>query len=297
MNALSSGLLSTWLAVTGLWPIALDQTPAAHVVQAPTASLAQPITQDTSSLGSLTQAKGVQVTDLTTGNVLLDREADQARPMASLTKLMTAYVILSRHKLTESVPVTSAIYSLNGTNSQIIGLKVGDSLTVESTLKALLIYSANDAAVALAAFDSGSEAAFVAAMNQAARDLGMTKTSFANASGLDADGHVSTPADMTTLARVALTSQALRDIVKQPTATIITQQGVVLRLTSTNELLAIDKLVQGVKTGTTDKAGQCLITYDVDAAGHAIVTVMLNSPDRFPETSRVVHYLLDKPAP
>lgn len=293
MNALSAGLASVWLAAVSLWPVTLNQAPAANAVQTPVV-VTQPITQDVASLGALTQARGVQVTDLTTGRVLLDRQAGQARPMASLTKLMTAYVILSHHQLDEAVPVTSAINTLQGTNSQVVGLKIGDSLTVEAALKAMLIYSANDAAVALAAFDSGSEAAFVARMNQAARDLEMAQTRFVNASGLDADGHVSSPADLTTLARVVLTSQALRSIVKQPSATITTQQGAVLRLTSTNELLAVDKLVQGVKTGSTEKAGQCLITYDVDTAGHAIMTVMLGSPDRFTETSRVIHYLIDK---
>lgn len=291
MNWLSTGILTVWLTVAGWVPSATNtQLGSTDIVVPEKPAIAT--SQNPAKIEALTKAQGVQITDMATGTTLYARDANTARPMASLTKLMTAYLILSTHKLDEKVMVPKDVLKLSGTNSQTIGLAVGDTMTVEQALKTLLIYSANDAAVTLAVFDAGSEATFVQRMNEKAQDLGMTSTRFVNPHGLDADGHVSSPADLSRLARAVMTSKTAQAIVRTRSTSITTGQGNVLRLTTTNQLLQ-DKLVQGVKTGFTEKAGQCLITYDTDGAGRAIITVMLNSPDRFAETSRVVHYLLD----
>lgn len=291
MNWLSTAILTVCLTVAGWLPSGNNQLPPVGII-APSQTVSVTTRADSARINSLTQASGVQVTDLASGKVLFAREADTPRPMASLTKLMTAYEILSRHELDETVTVPKEVTKLAGTNSQTIGLAVGDTLTVEQALKALLIYSANDAAVTLAVWDAGSESSFIVRMNERAQSLGMQQTRFANPHGLDGDGHVSTPADLSRLAQASLSSATLRNIVRQRSATVTTGNGTVLRLTTTNQLLT-DKLVQGMKTGFTEKAGECLITYDTDGAGRAIITVVLNSPARFVETGRVVHYLLD----
>ncbi|MEI7818717.1 MAG: D-alanyl-D-alanine carboxypeptidase family protein [bacterium] len=232
-------------------------------------------------------AKSAELLDLQSGVVIYEKNAQEPVPMASLTKLMTAYVIMQRHELTEVVPVGPAVSTIGG-DSQRLSIKEGERFTVSEMLKGLLIYSANDVAVALASWDAGNEQKFVETMNDQAKKLGMKQTQFANASGLDAPGHVSSAHDLLLLSRIMLTSPTIKSIVKQSTATMTSMTGKAYLLTTTNQLLNRDMAVKGLKTGYTIAAGECLIAYIVKD-GRELISIVLGSPNRFQETENLVN--------
>jgi D-alanyl-D-alanine carboxypeptidase (penicillin-binding protein 5/6) len=191
--------------------------------------------------------------------------------MASTTKIMTALLVLERSALDELVVVSPN--ALVGESN--MGLVAGEQLSVEDLLWGLLLNSANDAAVALAEHVAGSEAAFVELMNQRAAELGLTGTQFANVHGLDAPNHASTARDLWRLAEVAMQSPVFRQMVATQSYTAAGHP-----LWNRNELLAIYPGADGIKTGTTDLAGQCLVA-SVTRDGHRAVAVILGSQDRY----------------
>ena len=235
-------------------------------------------------------AKSAVVVDLNTGQTIVEKSSQEAIPMASLTKLMTAYVIMQSHQPQEVIKLGPAVAAVGG-ESQRLGLQEGESFTVGDMLKALLIYSANDVAVGLASWDAGTEQAFVDKMNRMAGELGLTRTRYANASGLDSPGHVSSAADLAKLSQIMLTSPTIQSIVKTTSATIKNQAGKSYLLTNTNQLLIRDSRVKGLKTGYTLAAGQCLITY-AEVDGKRLLTVLLGSPDRFQDSQNLVNLAL-----
>jgi len=235
-------------------------------------------------------AKSAVVVDLNTGQTIVEKSSQEAIPMASLTKLMTAYVIMQSHQPQEVIKLGPAVAAVGG-ESQRLGLQEGESFTVGDMLKALLIYSANDVAVGLASWDAGTEQAFVDKMNRMAGELGLTRTRYANASGLDSPGHVSSAADLAKLSQIMFTSPTIQSIVKTTSATIKNQAGKSYLLTNTNQLLIRDSRVKGLKTGYTLAAGQCLITY-AEVDGKRLLTVLLGSPDRFQDSQNLVNLAL-----
>lgn len=278
MNWLSSGLLAIAVALASL--TTSGSTPSRAEIPLPS-----PASATTTSLAAPTAASSALVIDTTTGRTLYAKNDDTALPMASLTKLMTALLILKGHALTDVVTIDGAVEKLDG-DSQKLGFVTGDKLTVRQALDALLVYSANDMAVSLAVWDAGSEAQFVAKMNAMAELLDLKDTHFANASGLDAVNHVSSARDLSKLSQIVLQSSIVREVVRQKSATITTQLGKTYTFASTNQLLA-NPAVKGLKTGYTAAAGQCLIAY-AERDGHAILTVVLGSPDRFAESGQLV---------
>jgi D-alanyl-D-alanine carboxypeptidase (penicillin-binding protein 5/6) len=157
-------------------------------------------------------------------------------------------------------------------------LQAGEQLTVEQLLWGMLIPSGNDAATALARDNAGSVEAFVKRMNQRAAELGLKQTHFVNPEGIDADGHVTSANDLLMLARKNWAFPLFQKIVA---TTEITIAGHALR--NTNELLGKLPGVNGIKTGTTDNAGQCLVASIVHN-GHQILSVVLGSSDRYSDT-------------
>lgn len=202
-------------------------------------------------------AKSYILMEASTGQVLAEKNADEQMPPASITKIMTMLLVMERIdsgeiSMDDMVTTSEHANSMGGTQ---IWLEVGEQMSVHDLLKATAINSANDAAVALAEYIAGSEEAFVGLMNQKAAELGMTGTTFQNASGLDADGHLSTARD------IAIMGQ---ELLKYPQITEFTSiymdslRNGETELVNTNKLVRFYEGCNGLKTGTTDGAGSCL---------------------------------------
>jgi D-alanyl-D-alanine carboxypeptidase (penicillin-binding protein 5/6) len=190
------------------------------------------------------------------GRVLWARYPDTRRPMASITKIMTAVVALEHSSLDEKVTIPRASGAVGESTAF---LRPGESLPMRDVLEALLVKSGNDAAVAIAQHVGGTEAQFVEMMNAKARELGLSNTHFANPHGLDAPGHYTTADDLAVLARYAMTKPAFRDIVKLKTVSIGTGKTT-RHLLSTDALLGTYQGAMGVKTGFTNGAGYSVVS-------------------------------------
>jgi len=223
------------------------------------------------------------VENATTGEVLAQRDAQLRLPMASITKLMTALVVLDYARLDDVVTVGRGAASLG---ESTIGLVPGEQLTVRDLLAAALIQSANDAADALAVHVAGSEASFVRLMNEKARTLGLRDTHFANPHGLDAEGHYSSARDLTALARAAMRTPVVRDIVRRQTATIAGGR----KLETWNDLLARFPGLIGVKTGHTENAGWSEVAA-VRRPGFVLYATLLGEPTREERNSDLAQLL------
>jgi len=234
------------------------------------------------------------VESMDTGKVLYERNAHTRRPMASTTKIMTAILILeSGGDL--STPVTVSAKAAT-TWEPSVWVRAGDVLTVEQLLYALLLRSANGAAVALAQNDAGSVSAFVEKMNHKAEELGMDDTHFVTTNGLDATGHYSTAADMALLGRYAMKNEKFRDFVGTKKYTLSIDGKDPLLLTNTNKLLQDYDWVTGIKTGLTPRAEQCLVSSGTKD-GREVISVVLGQPDSalcFTESKALLQYGLDQ---
>ena len=219
------------------------------------------------------RAEAYLVQNAATGEVLASRHAGERVPIASITKLMTVLVVLERASLDDVVTVTKRAADVG---ESTINLEPGERITVADLVRAALIQSANDAAVALAVHvGDGSVRRFVALMNAKARRLGLADTHFANPDGLDAPGHVSSARDVTRLARIAMRNPFVRATVRRSAASISGGRS----LRTWNDLLAGFPSLIGVKTGHTDGAGWS----EVAAArgpGVTIYATLLGGPSR-----------------
>lgn len=281
--------LTTLLLLANVTPVDLPPTLSEPLASQGSWIEVQPIPQlQQDRLAPEVKAKAALLVDNATGLVLYEKNAHESLPMASLTKIMTAVMILEHHQLDEVVTISSNYSDLEGVK---INVHKGEQLTVRSLLQALLLPSAGDAAMALAEYHSGSVDAFVEAMNQRAKALNMIHTHFKNPVGLDEEGHVSTAIDLAKLARYAMHFSAFRDIVKQPGAAIESVDGrFSYALTNTNRLLESYLNVLGIKTGTTDEAGESVINLARNDGGHEVLSVLLNSPDRFQESKSMLDW-------
>ncbi len=230
--------------------------------------------------------------DLGTGTVLYEKNADEQRAIASITKVMTLLLAFQaleagRVQLTDIVPVSEHAYGMGGSQ---IWLEPGEQLTLEEMLKAICISSANDAAVAVAEYIGGSEDAFVQQMNAEAARLGMTGTHFENACGLDETGHLSTARDVAVMSREMLLHHT--EIADYCTIWTDTLRGGETQLVNTNKLLRSYQGITGLKTGTTGGAGVC-ISASAERDGLGLVAVILGAPsskDRFDAARTLLDY-------
>lgn len=204
----------------------------------------------------------------------------ERRAMASTTKIMTALLVMERGNLADLVTVAPS--ALIGGSS--MGLQAGEVLTVEDLLWGLLLQSGNDAAVALAEYLAGSEAAFVDLMNQRAAELGLADTHFANSHGLDDPEHYSSAYDLLLLAEEALKYPLFRQIVASRSADVAGRT-----LVNINELLDAYPGADGVKTGTTQNAGQNLVA-SVTRDGNQSLAVVLGSEDRYADAEAMFEH-------
>jgi len=215
-----------------------------------------------------------------TGTILYAKNADQALPPASVTKIMTLLLFMEEVdkgniRLDEEISVSEYAASMGG--SQVY-LEPGETMTAEEMLKCVIISSANDGAVALAEKVAGSEEAFVALMNQRASELGMDNTCFENVTGLDDD----TEKHLTSAYDIALMSRALishETILKYSSIWMDTIRGGQFGLTNTNRLIRFYDGATGLKTGSTSKAGFC-ISATAKRDGMHLIAVIMGSPTR-----------------
>lgn len=222
------------------------------------------------------------------GAVLASKASDIPRPIASATKLMTAYVAL--RKLRPNKVLTAPPYRALAAES-LLGLQAGERLTVRDLLYGMILESGNDAAVTLATGVSGSVPEFVEQMNRQAEKLGLSNTSYTNPVGLDAPQNYSSATDLAALATELLANPLFAKVADSGTATI--QSGNVPRqLTSRNTLLASDPSVDGVKTGHTIGAGYVLVG-SATRDGTQLVSVVLGARSeaaRDAETAKLLDY-------
>ncbi len=211
--------------------------------------------------------------------------AERRLPPASLTKMMTALVVLEKARLDEIVTVSANAAAQKGSRLQI---EAGEQFLVRDLLAAVLIRSGNDAAVALAEHVAGSEKRFAALMNERAAALGLRNTNFVNASGFDHPDHYSTAVDLARLAEAALDHSIFRSLVVQCGIDIQNITGErSFQLVNSNKLLGFYDGLAGVKTGFTSRAGPCLIVA-AERNGAQVLLVLLNSPKRWEEAPRIL---------
>ena len=234
--------------------------------------------KETASLGVALEAKSAIILDGASGKVLFTKNSRENLPMASLTKIMTAMVVLeSGVDLEDTTEVDREVVRVEGAD---INLKSGEEMRVGDLLHGLLISSGNDAARALAKKVGGDMDGFAVMMNNKAQEIGLTHTHFVNPSGLDAAGHVSTAEDLAILANYAYQNPIFREIVatkEDDIQSVNTDDN--HHLKNTNKLLRKNYgYVVGGKTGYTEEAGFCLITFAVgNKKKHQITTVVLGS--------------------
>jgi serine-type D-Ala-D-Ala carboxypeptidase (penicillin-binding protein 5/6) len=215
----------------------------------------------------------ILVADGRTGDILYERGADRRLPMASITKLMTALVVLDRARPGELVTVRGGAPVVGGST---VFLRPGDRIPVRDLLAAALIQSANDAAYALAAHvGEGSVSRFVRLMNAKVGELGLENSHYARPDGLDAPGHYSSARDSFRLARLAMRQPLVRKLVRVRTARIAGGRS----LHTWNDLLGTFPGLYGVKTGHTDLAGWSQVAA-ARQDGTVLYAVVLGSPSR-----------------
>ena len=235
------------------------------------------------------RAEGCVLASLDTGELLYQKNENKRLYPASLTKIMTATVVLdTAGDLNEVVTAgESAIAILQGTDSSTMGLQAGEQLSVLNLLYTLLVHSANDAANILAEhFGNGSIAEFVEKMNQKAAELGMQNTHYVNAHGLHDENHYTTPYDMYLLTRYALKNETFKKIVETVRYTLPATNKHGQRILATTNFLQdansvtpeyFYKYAGGVKTGYTDEAGRCLVS-TATKNGETYLCVLMKSP-------------------
>ncbi len=226
-------------------------------------------------------ARAFLLADYSTGTVILARNEREPLPPASLTKVMTALIALERASPEEVVVVSERAAQAEGMR---MGLLPGQKVRLRTLLYGLLLLSANDAAVAIAEHVAGSVDAFVELMNARAAELGMRDTHFVNPHGLDAEGHLSSAYDLFLLARYALANETFASIVASQA---LEDEG--YRFENSNRLLRLYPGADGVKTGTTEAAGECLIA-SATRGNRRGIAIVLDSPDRYGEAATLLEY-------
>jgi D-alanyl-D-alanine carboxypeptidase (penicillin-binding protein 5/6) len=238
-------------------------------------------------------AQAAIVVDGVDGTVMFAKRPDAERAMASTTKLMTA--LLSLEEARPAEVFTAPGYDAMPAESRI-NLRAGERMTVHDLLEALLLESANDAAVDLAENIAGSREAFVEQMNERADELGLDHTSYANPIGLDDPGNYSSARDLATLARTLLRKRRFARIVDSPEATL--ESGSHERVVQNrNDLVAAYPWVNGVKTGYTSNAGNVLVGSAARGPRARVISVVMGEPTeaaRDADTLTLLRWGLDR---
>lgn len=234
------------------------------------------------------QSDAAILADLKTGRVIYSKNADEAMYPASTTKIMTGILALEYGNLNDTVTASvSALAPITNEDSHM-GILIGEQFTLEQLIYGMLVYSANDAANVIATHIAGTPENFVEIMNKKAEELGTKNTHFVNTYGIHDDDHYTTAEDLALITRYAMQNEKFREIVKTPIYKIApTEKYTTERnLPNTNLFLSsfrsaefYNKNVTGVKTGSTDAAGYCLVTTAAKDATELLV-IVLKAPSR-----------------
>ena len=213
------------------------------------------------------------------------KNADERMPMASTTKIMTALVALEESELTDLVLVNDSAIGTEGSSAY---LRQGDILTMNELLYALLLQSANDAAVAIACHIGGDIEGFASLMNARAEKLGLTNTHFTNPHGLDEKEHYTTARELAIIAAEALKNQTFRDIVSTYKKSFVSEERS-RTYVNHNKLLQLYDGCIGVKTGYTKTSGRCLVSA-AERNGLTFISVTLDAPSDWNDHKSMLDY-------
>ena len=236
------------------------------------------------------QASGYLLVDATNGEVLVEYNADEPLPPASLTKMMTAYIAEreiaeGRASFDDKVPVSVKAWKTGGSRMFI---REGTEVRLEDLLRGIIIQSGNDASVAVAEYIAGSEDVFADVMNQTAAGMGMVNSQFKNSTGLPQEGHYTTAKDLGILA-----ARTIKDF--PDTYTIYKEKNFTyngIKQANRNNLLFRDPSVDGLKTGHTEEAGYCLVA-SAERDGYRLISVVMGATTekaREQETTKLLQY-------
>ncbi len=224
--------------------------------------------------------KSAVLMEASTGRILFEQNPAEAMPPASVTKIMTLLLVMEameEGKLTWEDTITASSHATSMGGSQIY-LKEGEQMSARDLIKSVVIASANDAAVALAEHVAGSEEAFVKRMNERANELGMTATHFENTNGLDdtAQNHVTSAKDIAIMSRALI---AHPEILEYSSIWMDTIRNGAFGLTNTNRLVRFYRGCNGLKTGSTSKAGFC-VSVTAEREGMTLICVVMGAETR-----------------
>ncbi|WAC21815.1 D-alanyl-D-alanine carboxypeptidase [Luteolibacter sp. SL250] len=233
------------------------------------------------------------VVDVESGRVLYAKNADQRRAVASTQKIITALCVLDAGNLDKVVTISASDGACEPTK---LGLKAGETYTRRELLKVLMVKSANDVGRALARDVGGSQEAFAAMMNRKCAALGMRNSHFKNPHGLTEPDQFSTARDMAIAASVAYRSPIIRSFAATKAFTFRFNDGRTRLLENTNKVLKTLPYCDGMKTGTTNASGRCLISSG-SLNGRSVIAVVLksNTPNIWSDSSKLLRWSLERP--
>lgn len=238
-------------------------------------------------------AESVIVIDAPTGRVLYAKNADSPRPVASTQKIITALCILEAGDIDKPIRIEASDEACEPTR---LDMKPGDVYSRRDLLKVLMVKSANDVARALARDVGGSQEGFAERMNHKAASLGMRNSNFINPNGLPMAGQYSTARDMAIAARAAYRSPLIRSFTATKSMTFRFNDGRTKSLENTNRLLKTVPYCDGLKTGTTNAAGRCLVASGSLNGRSAIVVVLKSTtPHIWTDSSKLLAWALERP--
>jgi len=233
------------------------------------------------------------VVDVESGRVLYAKNADLQRAVASTQKIITALCVLDAGNIDQQVTIASSDGNCEPTK---LGLRAGEVYTRRELLKVLMVKSANDVARALARDVGGTQENFARMMTAKAASLGMRNSCFLNPHGLTEPGQYSTARDMSIAARAAYRSPLLRSYVATKAYTFRFSDGRTRALENTNKVLKTLPYCDGMKTGTTNASGRCLVSTG-SLNGRSVIVVVLksNTPNIWTDSSKLLAWALDRP--
>ena len=248
-------------------------------------------------------ANAALIIETNTGKVIYEKDPDEQNYPASVTKILTAIIVLEKCNLDDIVTASESAINQIPDGYVVAPLKVGEEMRVEDLLYALMLKSANDVAYVLAEHVGESVDFFADMMNQKAKEIGCTGSHFVNPNGIHDERHYTTAQDMYLIAKYAMQNEEFVKIVSTleytlPATNKYESEDRVMK--NTNSFINPDssffnKNVRGIKTGTTAQAGNCLIT-DVERDGLDFITVVLGaetSNSKFSETKNMIDYAFD----
>ena len=239
-------------------------------------------------------AESAIVIDVVSGRVLFAKNADTQRAVASTQKIITALCVLDAGNIDKPVTIQAVDGACEPTN---LNLKSGEIYPRRELLKVLMVKSANDGARALARDVGGNQESFAALMNSKASSLGMRNSKFSNPNGLPMAGQYSTARDMAIAARAAYRSPLIRSITATKSFKFKFNNGNTRLIVNTNHLLKSVPYCDGLKTGTTNAAGRCLVASG-SLNGRSVIVVVLksNTPNVWKDASKLLGWALERPA-